>query len=146
MKYTVAFLAFFILAVTPAPVGYAVRGMDIFNTGPFDCSTPKQVRETEWVNDLGDLRIYNAVVWVGASGGTVADIGTIVYSGESILFHQNWDHYAEPTGIHTDRLDLSPNYIKLKQGDAINMAYWCEIFDNELDSQAHIIVTVWYTK
>lgn len=138
----------FVVLLNPAiPAGREVIGLDVFNTSGFDCSQPKQMRGATWVNNIGDIRIYNALVWVGASGGTVADIGTIVYrvSDDSILFHQNWDHYSEPSGIHTDRLNLSPNYMVLRQGDALSLAYWCEVFD-DARRQANVIITIWYSK
>jgi hypothetical protein len=126
--------------------GVGVSGYDVFNTGPFDC-VPEKRAVTEWVNDIGDIKIYNAKLWMGANTGAVADVGVIVYrkGDESLLFHENWDRYAEPTGFHIDSLNLSPNYMTLKKGESLELTYWCHPF-NEHAKKAHVIITIWYSK
>ena len=155
MKYLFFILAFLMLsalldlgrASIPQRQGQSLYGLDVFNTGAFDCTIGKQVNEAEWVNEIGDIRIYNAKTWYGASGNTVADIGVIIYreSDEAIFFHENWDHYVDPSGLHVSGLGLTPNYIALEKGDKINMAYWCETFNGK-GNRAHIIVTIWFSK
>lgn len=142
----ITFLVLMFVSPSPVIAGTSVVGVDAFNTGAFDC-TPEERPLTEWVNTIGDIRIYNAKIWFGANGGAVADVGAIVYrkSDKSVLFHENWDRYADPTTLHIDTLDLAPNYMELKKGDKLGMAYWCHPF-NERAKKGHVIVTIWYSK
>jgi len=126
--------------------GQDVYGLDVFNTAAFDC-VPEKRNNIEWVNDIGDIRIFNAKLWMGANSGAVADVGAIVYRvhDRSILFHENWDRYAEPTTFHIDSLNLTPNYMTLEQGERLALVYWCHPF-NEQARQGHVIVTIWYSR
>jgi hypothetical protein len=133
-------LAVFLLAVSPAQEGHAVQGVDIFDTHVFQCGQEEHVR---WVNDLGDIRIYQSQVWMGMYAGDVADLSFQVNTHDNILHRGNWDHYADPTGI-TDQIQLmnwTPNYIDLKNGAPLDFIYGCY-----KKGTAQIVVTLWYAK
>jgi hypothetical protein len=144
MRILLLFALMLALSVSPSQ-SQAVNGLDVFNTDAFDC-VPDKRHVIEWVNDIGSLKIYNAKLWMGANSGAVADVGAIVYrvDDSSVLFHENWDRYADPTGFHVDALNLSPNFMILKKGDSLGLAYWCHPF-NEQAKKAHVIVTIWYS-
>lgn len=140
MKTLLFFSVFFLLAVAPLPQGYPVQGADIFDTHVFQCG--HEVRE-RWVNDLGDIRIYQSQVWMGMYAGDVADLSFQVNTGDNILHRGNWDHYADPNGIQ-DQIQLmnwTPNYIVLKNGQSLDFAYGCYT-----KGTAQIVITIWYTK
>lgn len=130
-----------------SPASASLQGVDIFNTGGFACTPERHL--TYWENDIGDIRIYNAKLWMGADYEIVADVGAIVFveneKNRNVLFHENWDRYAEPTGLHVNQLNLTPNYIEVGHGEKIGLAYWCNQF-NEPAKRGHVIVTVWYSK
>ena len=138
---TLLYILLILLLGSPSQ-GQPLRGVDVFNTSPFAC-VPEKRNVTEWVNDIGDIRIYSAKLWMGANQGAVADVGAIVYrvNDKSVLFHENWDRYADPTGFHIDNLYLNPNYMTLQKGDKLGLAYWCHPF-NEQAKQGHVIVTI----
>lgn len=137
----------FAFTLSPVQQGHELTGLDIFNSGPFKCDPTAEVRhEAEWVNDIRNIRIYNANLWMGASVDAVADVGMIAYlDNRSILFHENWDRYANPTGFSVDALNLSPNYMSVRKGESVNFVYWCHNFD-QLPSRGHVIVTVWFAE
>lgn len=144
MKYIIPILVL-VLLFSFVPRTQEVNGMDIFNTGAFAC-VPEEKPIIYWTNETGqDIKIYSAKVWFGANSGAIADVGVIVFRerGESILFHQNWDRYAEPTALHVDTLNLAPNYFLVKAGERVGLVHWCHPI-NEQAKKAHVIVTVWY--
>lgn len=145
MKYIFAFVYVSVLTLLFSSLasrsGQDLFGLDVFNTAPFDCG---EQFHTRWVNQIGDIKIYQAQLWMGMYQGNVGDLGYQVHrvSDSSLLYRGNWDHYAEPVGIdgqlHT--MNLTPNYFELKQGDALELWYKCQ---NPGDV-AHIIVTIWF--
>jgi len=146
MKYLFIVFVFFILALTPAPPGQAVYGMDVFDTKPFPCGQEHHLR---WVNDIGDIHIYQSQVWMGMYDGDVADLSFQVnVSGRSNILHRgNWDHYTDPTGI-PDQIQLmnwTPNYIPLAFGDTLEFIYGCYVVPGTT-GMAQIVVTVWYAQ
>jgi len=126
-----------------AKSGQDLFGLDVFNTGPFQCG---QQFHTQWVNEMGDLKIYQSQLWVGMYPGNVSDVGYQVHrvSDSSLLYRGNWDHYADPTGLDVQLhlLNFAPNYFAIKKGDALELWYKCQ---NPGDI-AHIIVTVWFSQ
>lgn len=126
-----------------APCEKPVYGVDVFNTGPFECGTQYHTR---WTNDIGNIRIYTSQLWMGMYPGNKSDFGYQVHrvSDSSLLYRGNWDHYADPVGIdgqlHT--MNFTPNYFKLKKGDALELWYKCQ----KQGDIGHIIVTIWYSK
>jgi hypothetical protein len=134
-----------ILLISGAPALQAqdLFGLDVINTNPFACGKQHHV---QWVNDIGDLKIYQSQLWVGMYPGNVSDVGYQVHrvSDSSLLYRGNWDHYADPTGLdgQLHHLNFTPNYITLKEGDALELWYKCQ----RAGDIAHIIVTVWFTK
>lgn len=133
-------LALFLLAVSPTPSGHPVRGVDIFDTHVFKCGQEEHMR---WVNDLGDIRIYQSQVWMGMYAGDVADLSFQVNARQNILHRGNWDHYADPVGINNQiqLMNWTPNYIELKNGQWIDLIYGCY-----KTGTAQVVVTVWYSR
>lgn len=127
----------------PVPAGGNLFGLDVFNTKPFECG--KQFH-TEWINDVGDIKIFQSQLWMGMYQGNVGDLGYQVHrvSDSSLLFRGNWDHYAEPVGIdgQLHMMNFTPNYFELREGDSLELWYKCQTPGDV----AHIIVTIWYLK
>lgn len=121
--------------------GRDLFGLDVFNTKPFECG---EQFHTQWVNEIGDLRIYQAQLWMGMYPGNVSDFGYQVHrvSDSSLLYRGNWDHYADPTGVdgQLHLLNFTPNYFFLAKGDALELWYKCQ----NAGDIGHIIVTVWF--
>jgi len=119
----------------------SVYGKDVFNTKPFQCG---EQFHTQWVNDIGDIKIYNAQLWMGMYEGNVSDLGYQVHrvSDSSLLYRGNWDHYENPVGIdgQIHMMEFSPNYFSLSKGDALELWYKCN------SGTGHIIVTIWFTQ
>ena len=144
-KASLVFIGLLMLLVlgwqSQPPAGQDLYGLDVFNTGPFECG---EQFHTQWVNDRGDIRIYNAQLWMGMYRGNISDLGYQVHrvSDSSLLYRGNWDHYAEPTGIDSQlhMMDLAPNYLELRQGDALELWYMCQTPGDV----GHVIVTIWY--
>lgn len=136
---TVVLLAFLLLAVSPAPQGQPVRGVDIFDTHVFRCGQEEHVR---WVNDLGDIRIYQSQVWMGMYAGDVADLSFQVNTHDNILHRGNWDHYQDPDGLpnQIQLMNWTPNYVLLKNGEPLDFIYGCY-----KEGTAQVVVTVWYS-
>ena len=141
MKYFILLAAFLLLAFAPAPTGQDLYGLDVFNTKPFECGDQFHTR---WVNDTGDIRIYQTQLWMGMYVGNVSDLSYQVHrvSDSSLLYRGNWDHYADPVGIdgQLHMLNFTPNFISLKKGDALELWYKCQV------GTGHIIVTLWYAQ
>lgn len=117
-----------------------MQGVDVFDTGVFKCGKEKRAR---WVNDLGDIKIYQSQVWMGMYAGDVADLWAQVNTGGNLLHRGNWDHYADPTGI-TDQIQLmnwTPNYIDLRNGETLDFTYGCY-----KTGTAQVVVTIWYAQ
>lgn len=144
INFLLLVLAFLLLMGKSENTQKEIYGLDIFNTNPFEC-IPEIRTMIEWKNDIGDIQIYNAKIWMGANVNAVADVGAVVAIKETynVLFHENWDRYANPTSFSVDALNLAPNYILVKNGQTISVLYWCHPFSEDT-KMAHIIVTVWY--
>lgn len=130
-----------ITSPTPAREGVSLRGIDVFNSKPFQCGKQFHMK---WVNEIGDIQIYIAQIWMGMYVGNVSDFGYQVnrLSDGSLIFRGNWDHYQDPTGIdgqlHT--MNFTPNYMELKAGDALEFWYDCQTKGDT----GHAVVTIWY--
>ena len=90
--------------------------------------------------------IRKGQLWMGMNGGSIADLGFMVVRDrdKTFLFRGNWDHYAEPTGINDQIVDMdfSPDYILLTPFDTVTLYYHCQGFGSELGA-GHIIVNLW---
>jgi hypothetical protein len=135
-------LAVFALGQLPMPL----RSLEVFNTGAFECTREKTPRYTYWTNNKIRL-VRKGQLWMGMNGGTVADFGFAVRRerDKTMLFRGNWDHYAEPTGINDQIVDMdfSPDYILLLPGDKLALFHHCQSF-GETPGAGHVIVTLWY--
>jgi len=122
-----------------------LRSREIFNTGAFDCTREKKLRNETWTSE-GIAIVRKAQLWMGMNGGTVADFGFALARArdKTLLFRGNWDHYAEPNGINDQivTMDFTPDYILLMPGDAVTLYYHCQSFGDELGA-GHVIVNVW---
>ncbi len=136
----ILFIVLMMFLLSDQPSG--VYGKDVFNTKPFKCG---EQFHTQWVNDIGNIRIYNAQLWIGMYDGNVSDLSYQVHrvSDSSLLYRGNWDHYENPVGIdgQLHMMDFAPNYFSLSKGDTLELWYKCS---NE--GTGHIIVTLWFTQ
>jgi hypothetical protein len=86
-------------------------------------------------------------LWMGMNGGTIADLGFMVVRDrdETFLFRGNWDHYAEPTGIQDQIVDMdfTPDYVLLFPGETITLYYHCLSLGKSLGA-GHVIVNLWF--
>lgn len=122
-----------------------LRSNEIFNTGAFDCTREKKLREMVWESE-SIVVVRKAQLWMGMNGGTVADFGFMLVRArdKTFLFRGNWDHYAEPNGINDQIVDMNfaPDYILLLPGDEVTLYYHCQSFGEALGA-GHVIVNVW---
>lgn len=136
-------VAFVLAACSPVSNGKDLYGMDVFNTAPFSCG---EQYHTQWVNDRGNIQIYQAQLWLGMYVGNVSDFGYQVHrvSDSSLMYRGNWDHYADPTGLdgQLHMLNFTPNYFYLANGDALELWYKCQ----NTGHVGHAILTIWYSK
>lgn len=143
MKTALLLLAFLLLAASPAPTGSDLFGLDVFNTGAFECG---EQHHTQWVNDIGNVRVYQAQLWLGMYPGNVSDFSYQVHrvSDGSLLYRGNWDHYRDPTGLdgQLHLMNFTPNYFYLAQGDALEIWYKCQ----NVGDVGHVIVTIWFSQ
>jgi hypothetical protein len=118
---------------------------EVFNTGAFDCTREKELQTLTWENKTPRI-IRKGQLWMGMSGGTIADLGFMVVRDrdQTFLFRGNWDHYAEPSGINDQIVDMdfSPDYVLLLPGETLTLYYHCQSFGEHL-GQGHVIVNLW---
>jgi hypothetical protein len=116
---------------------------EAFNTDAFDCSPDKTWHEMKWSGGLSIIR--KGQLWLGMNSGTVADFGFAVERDRdhTFLFRGNWDHYAEPSGISDQYVDMdfAPDYILLLPGEKLTLYYYCQTFGGSGAGQA--IVNLW---
>src|SRR5687767_12823232 len=84
-----------------------LQSHEVFNTGAFECTREKKLQTITW-RTYGFMVVRKGQLWMGMNGGTIADLGFMVVRDrdETFLFRGNWDHYAEPTGIQDQIVDM----------------------------------------
>lgn len=139
-KYLIIIIALLALLL-PLPL----RSSEIFNTGAFECTREKSLRTMTWESN-GFWLVRKGQLWMGMNGGTNADLGFFVTRDRdnTFFFRGNWDHYAEPTGINDQivNMDFSPDYILVTPFDTLTLYYHCQSFGERLGA-GHIIVNLW---
>jgi hypothetical protein len=122
-----------------------LHSREIFNTGAFACTRQKVLQTQTWHVTVPTL-VRKGQLWMGMNGGTIADFGFMLVRDRdnTFLFRGNWDHYAEPSGINDQimDMDLSPDYILLLPGDNVTLYYHCQSFGLTLGA-GHVIVNLW---
>lgn len=138
-KYYILFVLVFLFMFMP------LRSREIFNTQAFECTREKKLQTMTWTN-YGIWFVRKGQLWLGMNGGTVADLGFMVVRDwdKTFLFRGNWDHYAEPTGINDQIVDVnfSPDYILLLPFQTVTLYYHCQSFGESLGA-GHVIVNLW---
>lgn len=117
---------------------------EIFNTGAFACTREKQLRTTEWTAPY-PMIVRKGQLWMGMYTNSIADLGfMVVKENKTFLFRGNYDHYAEPTGINDQIVDMdfSPDYIFLRPGEELTLYYHCQDL-TEKEGAGHVIVNLW---
>ena len=131
-----------------------LKGLQIIDTGPFPAqrfgwSEPIS-HVKKWQNDTHDtLRIWQTQTWLGMDIMGKGDFWfTLIRESDlSILALTNWDHYRDPSGLHSVHMDYAPNWFDLVPGDRLILICgarrWNPIWP--IVQRGHVSVTIWVT-
>lgn len=149
MRFFTAVVALGLLTVAAWPFGQngagPLYGQQVMATGPFVCDG--QQHEANWVNESGrTLRVRQAEMWLGMYRGGVADFWVWLSApGAGTMGHTNWDHYADPTGLHNLRYVYAPDYVEILPGAAVTLGYGCDDV-GESGAVGDVAVTLWWSR
>lgn len=95
-----------------------IRNVIHMNSGPH-LANAQPVRK-EWTAPHA-VWLTAATLWTGCDRGQVADIAMHLWrkSDGALLAWVHWDHYSEPTALHTDYRCWWPRYWTLSAGDSL---------------------------
>ena len=131
-----------------------LKGLQIIDTGPFQAqrfgwSEPISHMK-RWQNDTHDtLRIWQTQIWLGMDIMGKGDFWFRLTreSDDSLLALTNWDHYKDPTGLHSVHMDYAPNWFDLVPDDRLILVCgarrWNPVWP--IVQRGHVSVTIWVT-
>jgi len=114
----------------------------IFNTGPYIMDGA--VKRAYWCNSTGrDLKIVKSYLWTGVDTDGVGDCHVQInrVSDYNLVHMFQWDHYANPTAPHNSL--LYHDYIRLNNGDSLELTYVANPADMSLQHRAHNVGIIW---
>jgi hypothetical protein len=146
MKKLLACL-FAALISSPALASQDLNVTLAFNTNPFLCTNPA-TNAVYWNNSGAPMYIRQVVAWMGMDLTGKSDYAVKIKrnSDQAILAFTNWDHYAEPTGLHNLTMNFEPNYMLLADGDALVLEYDCTLISGPATLHGHVVTRIWWTE
>lgn len=142
-----------LLVSVPYPAPYTGGGLTLASSNnaggagnTIDChfNLPSpHIIEDIWMNQSDKtLAIVSVQVWMGAFAANRYDLGSAMMRGSdrAVLYFNNWDRYAEPTGFSDREYRLDPGLL-IAPGDTLIVWSWCTAFDQP-GSLASILTTM----
>jgi hypothetical protein len=147
----IAFILAFLLAAVPAFAGTNIKTKLAFDTTPFVCDGVNHIsgqpgNVSHFVNTTGKpMFIKQMQMWFGMGMTGVGDFWSKVnrLSDGAYLGGTNWDHYAEPTGMHQLYYTYQPDHIYIAAGDGLAIEYGC-LTPGTING--HVVSYIWYTE
>lgn len=137
----------FLLAILPSLAFAAdLKSAWVVDTNPFLCENQPSQQAT-WTNNTGGtIYIRQTVTFMGVDMGGKGDFFVMVerVSDGAVLQMTNWDHYAEPTGLHNLVDNYAPHYFALPPGDSLRVTYDCTL-PGQPSKHGHVITRILYT-
>lgn len=127
-------------------VGQDLKSFLAFSTGgfPADGTWHTATLTNAWGTPV---YIRQTHIWMGMDMAAKADFAVTLTrnSDGSVIDYTNWDHYADPAGLHNMVRRFDPHYMLLAEGDSLRLEYAAKTVAPFPVLNADVVVRVWWT-